>query len=135
MSDAVVQPWPNTVPRPVMTLTVAAPAQAALGALRQAVEAEGYRVGPGAGPAGFEAARTSWKDLLAGMLPQRGVLVAGVEPAADGGTVLRVGFPSGGNDWGARQRAARVLTATVTSLRATGVAVVVGEWESGLPRR
>ncbi|GEN81058.1 hypothetical protein [Actinotalea fermentans] len=134
MSEHVPAPWPVSVPRPTVALAVAGPAEAALGALRHAVEAEGYRITSSAGPAGFEASRTSWKDLLGGSLPQRGLVVAGVTPGPDR-TVLRVGFPTGGNDWGARQRAVRVLSATVGALRSAGIAVDVGEWESGLPAR
>ena len=134
MNDGAVAPWPITVPRPTVAMAVACPAEAALGALRRALEAEGYRVASSVGPAGFEASRTSWKDLLGGSLPQRAVVTAAATPGP-AGTVLRVGFPTGGNDWGARQRAARILTATAGTLRGAGVTVQVGEWESGLDQR
>lgn len=135
MTDALPAPWPITVPRPLIALTVAAPAEPALVALRRSLEAEGFRIRSSVSPAGFEAARTSWKDFfLAVLLPQRGIATVVAEPAPDG-TVVRVCFPTGGNDWGARQRAVRVLTSAVGALRAQGIRVHVGDWESGLNRR
>ena len=134
MSGGMPAPWPITVPRPTIALAVAGAAETALSALRQALEGEGYRITSSIGPAGFEASRMSWKDLLGGALPQRGVVTAAATPRPDG-TLLHVGFPTGGNDWGARQRAVRVVSTTVGALRAAGIAVGVGEWESGLTAR
>jgi len=129
-----LSPWPITVPRPTIVLEAGCPPQTALGALADALTGEGFRLKPTTEPLHLEAARTSWWELLSAMLPQRGVVVADAT-ATPTGTSLRVHHPSGGNDTGARRRAAGTLEETVGRLRAAGVPVSIGPWQSGLAPR
>ena len=131
MKEVLVQ-WPITVPRPTIVLEAGCPPQTALGALAEALTGEGFRLKPTTEPLHLEAARTSWWELLSAMLPQRGVVVADAT-ATPTGISLRVHHPSRDYGWGARRRAVRILEETVRRLRAAGVPVSIGPWQSGLP--
>ena len=125
-----LSPWPITVPRPTIVLEAGRPPQTALGALAEALTGEGFRLKPATEPLHLEASRISWWGLLSAGLPERGVVVAD-DTATPTGTSLRVHHPSRDYGWGARRRAVRILEETVRRLRAAGVPVSIGPWQSG----
>jgi hypothetical protein len=123
------------VPRPTIVIEAGCPPQAALSALAEALIGEGFHLKPATDPLHLEASRISWLELLSAALPSRAVVVAHAT-ATPTGTSLRVHHPSGDYGWGGRRRAVRILEETMRRLRATGVPVSIGRWESGLaPRR
>lgn len=126
--------WSRTVPRPTIALEAGCPPQTALGALAEALTGEGFRLKPMTEPLHLEAVRISWWGLLSAGLPERGVVVADTT-ATPTGISLRVHHPSRNYGWGARRRAVRILEETVRRLRAAGVPVSIGPWESGLAPR
>lgn len=127
--------WSITVPRPTIVLEAGCPPQTALGALAEALTGQGFRLKPTAEPLHLEATRISWLwELLSTTLPERGVVVADAT-ATPTGTSLRVHHPSRNYGWGGRRRAVRTLEETVRRLRAAGVPVSIGPWQSGLAPR
>ena len=126
--------WPISVARPTIVLRASCHPDEALHALAHALRSVGFRLRPSTVPMHLEATRRSWWYLAGLDWPAKSVVIADGAPTADG-CELRVEHPTGNEDITARDRAVRTLRRTVAALRASGVHVVVGEWESGLPKR
>jgi len=83
--------------------------------------------GPGARPG-------AWWTLLSEMLPERWLVDVTAVPGGSG-TLLRWTFVRGGYDGALARCAPRLVDDAVGRLRALGVEVTVGEWESSVPSR